>query len=495
METKIKIGWYEESITPNKSLSLQGQFYERISEYVETPITATAFAIENGQDSIIICSCDIVAINCGFQELVKEKLLGMTDAPLDKIMIHATHTHTSHMYKQPVSFRKGSAEILSQFVPSDMIYSPLVTVDETIMTPEESLEFLVEHVSYAIKKAWENRKPAIYSCGFGRAAVGMNRRACYDDGSAAMWGDTNTPNFTHLEGGNDNGVEMLFTFDAEKNITGVILNVACPAQVLEHRNIISSDYWGKVKIYLREKFGDDLFVLGLCAPAGDQCPRDLVRWQNGETPIHDPNISRPNYIERRSDGSMFDIQGTKRIGRRIANEVFAAYDEIDEYFTDPVIMHVTEKVELPLRRVTKAEYDTALSEINRFINKNRGKSFDYNDTAVMYVHAGTLERYEYQQNHDIYSAEMHFVRLGDIAFATNPFELFLDYGNMIRARSLAKQTFLMQYCCDCGGYLPTEKGEKGGHYSAFVSSGFVGHQGGDMLVRKTLKEINGFFEK
>ena len=63
----------------------------------------------------------------------------------------------------------------------------------------------------------------------------------------------------------------------------------------------------------------------------------------------------------------------------------------------------------------------------------------------------------------------------------------------MRARSKAKQTFLIQLCCGGSGYLPTEKAEKGGHYSAYVSSGKTGHIGGDILVRKTLKEINEMF--
>ena len=45
---KVKIGWSEVSITPDKKISLLGQFAERISEYVEKPITVTAMAIECG---------------------------------------------------------------------------------------------------------------------------------------------------------------------------------------------------------------------------------------------------------------------------------------------------------------------------------------------------------------------------------------------------------------------------------------------------------------
>ncbi len=494
METKIKIGWCEESITPKKRISLLGQFYERISESVETPITVTAFALECNNEQMVICSCDLTAINPGLQTRVKEKLDGKVDFPLDKLMLHATHVHTSHTYGvYKAAPRMSSLDVLKDYVPENMLYKPLTTKDDDIMTADEALEFISDKIAFAIEKAWNNRIDSIYACGFGRAAVGMNRRACYDDGSAAMWGDTNTPNFTHLEGGNDNGVEMLFTFDTNKKATGVILNLACPAQVMEHRSVISSDYWGKVKIYLREKFGQDFNVLGLCSPAGDQAPRDLIRWQDGETSFDDPNIIRPNYIERRSDGSMFDIQGTKRIGKRIANEVIDAFEYIDEYFTNVEFKHCTEIISMPLRRVTQKEAQFAREEIQKFIDNNDGKPFGYHDTAKMHVYGGTLARFDAQQNIDMFDIEVHFIKLGDIAFATNPFELYLDYGNQIRARSKAKQTFLIQLCCNSCAYLPTEKAEKGSHYSAYVSSGMTGHEGGDLLVRKTLSVINSLF--
>ena len=35
--------------------------------------------------------------------------------------------------------------------------------------------------------------------------------------------------------------------------------------------------------------------------------------------------------------------------------------------------------------------------------------------------------------------------------------------------------------------------EKGGHYSAYVSSGTTDHVGGNMLVRTTLEKINKMF--
>ena len=111
----------------------------------------------------------------------------------------------------------------------------------------------------------------------------------------------------------------------------------------------------------------------------------------------------------------------------------------------------------------------------------------------MHVYAGTINRYRQQQTEEIVPTEVHIIRFGDVAIATNPFELFLDYGNYIKARSFAKQTFISQLTCGSLGYLPTEKAEKGGHYSAYISSGTVGHEGGDALARRTVTEINKLF--
>lgn len=495
---KIKIGWSEVSIVPEgKKVKLAGQFYERISDVVESPITVTAFAIECGQEQAIFCSCDLCGTSYMLLEAVRERLAVNSGFPVDKVIINAIHTHTSITYtggSDTASIAGSSLEVLSRFVPENMKYQELVKLDdENVLQPKDAFGFLADRIAKAVYEAWNNRTEGLYATGFGRAAVGMCRRVCYDDGSAKMWGDTNMANFTELEGGNDSGIEMIFTYDTNKNITGVIANVACPSQVLEHRSFISSDYWGKVKEMLRAMLGKDIFVLGLCSAAGDQCPRDMIRWVEPETPINDPNIVRDTYIERNADPSMFDIKGCKLVGRRIADEIMYAYEDVTEYIGETELVHKVIKIDMPVRRVTIEETEKAKRAIKEFVNESDG-TFTFKENAAMHVYAGTIARYEVQQKLNTNEIEVHVLKLGDIAFATNPYELFLDYGNKIRARSKAKQTFLIQLCCGGFGYLPTEKAEKGSHYSAYVSSGINGHEGGDLLVRRTLTEINNMWE-
>ncbi len=494
--SKLLIGWAEESLVPDKKVNVYGQFYERISNHVETEITATAMAISKGDQSAIIVSCDLTSTNQFLIDQVREELAAMCpDFPVENLIIGATHTHTSVGYaKRGVA--SGTKEILKEFMPPEKQYAPIVTADDSVMTAYEALDFLSVRIAKAAKNAWENRAEGGFTNAFGRAVVGFCRRVCYNDGSAQMWGDTNTATFTQLEGGNDSGIELLYVYNKENKLTGVVANIACPSQILEHRSFISADYWGEVKRNLRKELGDDLFLLPMCGAGGDQCPRDLVRWVQPETPINDPNIKRPDVIERVADPSMFDLSGCRRVGKRVSNEILAVLEELGQPQTDAVFEHQVFTLDMPLRKATISQYNEAVREIEYFVNKNKDKdAFTFEDNARMHVYAGTIARYREQQTVETKPIEVHIIRLGDIAIATNPFELFLDYGNRMKARARAKQTFIMQLTAGAMGYLPTEKAEQGGHYSAYISSGQFGHEGGDLLTRKTITTINKMFEK
>ena len=92
---KLKIGWSEIDITPTKKVSLVGQFAERISEYVEKPLTATAMAIDNGVEQAIICSTDLVGVSIELTKKIREKIeKDNTEIDTKKVIIGAIHTHT-----------------------------------------------------------------------------------------------------------------------------------------------------------------------------------------------------------------------------------------------------------------------------------------------------------------------------------------------------------------------------------------------------------------
>ena len=97
----IKTGWAETDITPEKPCSLQGQFAERISEYVEKPVTATALAFDSGNDQAVFCSVDLVTVTEKLCERIKNNIRNNNEGlDVDKVIISAIHTHTGPGYTE-----------------------------------------------------------------------------------------------------------------------------------------------------------------------------------------------------------------------------------------------------------------------------------------------------------------------------------------------------------------------------------------------------------
>ncbi|MDW7659145.1 MAG: hypothetical protein SCM11_18405, partial [Bacillota bacterium] len=66
MDELLKIGMSQIDITPPARVTLQGQFYTRISTHVESPLMACVFAAESAGDALIICALDLCGVERDF---------------------------------------------------------------------------------------------------------------------------------------------------------------------------------------------------------------------------------------------------------------------------------------------------------------------------------------------------------------------------------------------------------------------------------------------
>ena len=179
----FQIGWAEYSLTPDKKVSLVGQFAERISEYVEKPLCVTAMAVSTDSDQAVFCSCDLVGVSWSLRDAVREKLAGNT-VGLDpmKVIISATHVHTGPRYAHrddSSSKFTGNATSFRALIESELppdkkyIESANISANPDIAQPEETFEFLAEQISKAALAAWTSRTEGSFVNAFGRAPVGM----------------------------------------------------------------------------------------------------------------------------------------------------------------------------------------------------------------------------------------------------------------------------------------------------------------------------------
>lgn len=486
VESKLMFGWCEKSITPNEKVCLAGQFFSRVTDQVETPINVTTLVIDNGLDQVVFCSCDMVSVSSSLIDVVRQKLKNLApDLNGDKIIIHATHTHSSLLYDKKLFCKNSNNKILQKVLPKNSRYVNNVDMSEGASL-DKIEEFLTDNIALCIATAWDNRSEGYYSTGFGRAPVGYCRRIVCKDGNSYLYGKTNDANFVSFEGSTDSGLEMLFIYDKNKKLSGVAVTVACPAQVLEISNYISSDFWGKVKILLREKFGEDLKVLAICAPAGDISPRDLIRGRKCDK----------EFGPIKNDAEDYSIEKTWKIGKRISREIIDAYEEVGNNLSNAAsIMHSTDCLSLPIRKVSKEDYEFAINSVNNYFEKENKEIYDFYDLSKLDKHLGIIDRWEIQSRISFIDIELHTVRIGKIAFATFPFEIFIAYGDRIKALSRAEQTFLIQLANGAYSYLPTSLAEKGGSYSANVANGVVGSESGEMIVDFYVNKISELFDK
>ena len=108
-----------------------------------------------------------------------------------------------------------------------------------------------------------------------------------------------------------------------------------------------------------------------------------------------------------------------------------------------------------------------------------------------------LDRYQTQKTQPKLPMELHVLRIGDIAFASNRFELYLDFQHRMQARSPFEQTFIVQLAgqpgADGGTYLCTERGAQGRGYSASMFCNLVSPQGGQELVDETVNVLKAIY--
>jgi len=497
---RLRIGWASADLTPDVPVIMSGGSRARLSTGVMDPLTATALVLESGQDGqtaerIALVSVDQGSVHTDMLQRVLE-ILGERVPQIDprKVVISGTHTHAAVERRTDPPLVKRFAEygievpLAWSWWGMDLRVKP---------SPVECFEFASVRIAEAIEQAFKNRQPGGVSFGLGHAVVGHNRITAYDNGRSQMYGRTDRADFSHVEGYEDHSVGLLYTFDADQKLTGVVVNVACPAQVNEGGTLITADYWHETREELRKRLGKSLYVLPQIAAAGDQSPRVLVA--------------------PRAEQRMEKITGRNRrqqIAVRIADAVASVLPCMEKSIDwAPVLAHRMEQMQLPRRRVTEEDVETRgrqnfqrllaqYTQMRRELDEHperKQKPNWYKDITPVYWHLAralrVMMRYELQTTDPTLPAPIHVIRIGDLAMATNPFELYLDYGMRIKARSKAVQTMTVQLANGYFRYLPTQRSVAGGAYGAVPTSNEVGPEGGQELGERTLELIDSLWER
>ncbi|MDD5599255.1 MAG: hypothetical protein PHV82_15015 [Victivallaceae bacterium] len=487
----LKIGWAVRDVSTDKPVNIPGQFCMRISKGILDPVTVTALFIEDGKDMVCMISADLVVIRSGLLDEVRMKVAKLLPGfPAEKIFMSATHTHAGPNHYRDTGWDEKD-----------------VTTEIKIASGDEYRDFLSTQTAEAVVEAYRERVPGGIAYGYGFATVAHSRRVTYFDdlskrpgavsnsthalnGHSAMYGNTDDPMFAGYEAGTESFVNLLYTFNPEGKLTGALINVPCPSQNDEGIDRLSASFWHDTRQLIRRKHGN-IPILAQCAAGGDLSPRQL-HYKSAE--------ARRYHLKYGNDPKSPEDFRRRDIAERIA----VAFDEVlawakKDILTALPLTHKVETVMLSRRLITRDEYEAdkaMLAELNKdeFARTGTPEEKLRHDSTLA---AGRgrcqqiIERFEKLDADPKLPMEMHVVRLGDIAFATNRFELYMDYMHRIQARSPFIQTFIVQLTGvpgdDGGTYLATERGEYGRGYSASRYCNIVSSKGGQELVEETVK--------
>lgn len=200
----------------------------------------------------------------------------------------------------------------------------------------------------------------------------------------------------------------------------------------------------------------------------------------------------------------------QEIATRIADAVSMVLPVIERDIAwDPALAHTTETVPLTRRLLTEADvqqanadaassherYETLRKELEEKPELREQPHWYVGITAAYRMarwNGMVAERYMRQASEPKLPVEAHVIRLGDVTFATSPFEYYLDFGVQIKARSAAVQTFVIQLS-GSGTYCPTLRAIAGQSYGAVPASTPVGPEGGHELVEWAVAAIDGLW--
>lgn len=241
----MRIGFGRSSITPPVGTWLVGYLdRETVSTAVPEDLYATAVAISGSDATLVVVSCDLLAVHPTLVNAVRERVREKLDDASITVWVCATHTHSG-----PPSHLTASVN------PAEREY----------------IAALPDDITRAVRGAVDNLRPG--SLGFGRAstAVGVNRRRLVD-GQAVMLPAEDRPI--------DDRLSIVSCEQESGGARGMIAVLGCHPVTVGRTNLFASaDYPGRFRALVESQMCDvSAFLIGSAGDVNPRCePReDLV---------------------------------------------------------------------------------------------------------------------------------------------------------------------------------------------------------------------------
>lgn len=443
----LLIGISEVNYTPETGLDLVGNYRgnDYASRGIHDSLYAKSLVASDGKGKkAAILAIDICLIHKESVDFIRNYVASRTDIKPENIMIMSTHTHSGP--------------------PSEL-------------TAPKAKDYLARAAG-AIIEANNNLKPTVVSAGHNNESrISHNRRLRCKDGTTHMCWEKFEPGFVIEPWGSIDPEVITLSFRQEGKETGALVNFGCHATTLTGHNwLYSADYPGYLAESIKKVKGKDfksMFCNGCCG-----------------------NVTQVDY----RIGFPDTYQECQRIGYILGVAALESMRNSKIVSTD--IIDVSREM-VPISRIDISDEQVEWAKkIMKKVEKEGMPPIQADGMPDAYY---AKEWIEMRKNQDVTdSVEVMVIRIGDIAFAGLPGEIFNEFGLDIKAKSPCRNTIVTSLTNDYRAYFPTKvsftQGPKGftpmiTGYETTPGTTLYDIGSGEQLAESAIRQLDRMFGK
>ncbi len=427
-------------ITPPLGTSLAGYFEDRKAVDVHDDLHARALVVSDGDETIALVTCDLIC--CPREVLDRAKTLAhlRTGIPPDKVTAACTHTHTG----------------------------PATTGLLGAVKEEACNEWLAPRIADALQMAQRRLQPAVACWGVGSEPDEVhNRRWHMRDGSVVMNPPVAGPDLVHPAGPTDPDVGVLAFERADGTPIAAVVNYALHYVGGGSGLEVSADYFPLVEAEL-QRMADARFPVLMT----NGCCGDI-----NNINFRQPDPPRPSH---------HPWAQAHHVARVVAAEALRVWEQSPRH-PEARVAAASQETPIPRRRSTPEELERAALAVG----------LTAEESGLGFVQwAMEREKLLVDKLPVVLPTLVSAGRVGEVAWAGLPGEVFCEFGLAIKERSPFAQTMPIELANDYVGYVCTPEAiEQGGYETWLARSSLPTGEGGWALADAALELLKGLAEE
>jgi len=444
----FRAGAAASNITPWLGLSINGNFSDQKARHIHDELHARCLVLDDGRTRLALVVVDSCMVPREIFDEARQLVHLHTGLPAGQMLMSATHTHSA-----------PAAGAAFQSEP-DPAYQ----------------KFLAARIADGVRRAINNLEPARIGWGVGRVPEQVfNRRWRMKPGTVLLdpFGGTNDLVKMNPGVGNPDLLEPAGPTDPEVVFLSVQSLAGRPIALLANYSLhycggvgagtISADYFGAFADRIQELLGADR-----------QDPPFVGIMSNGSS----GDINNINVRGGQPKQPPFGL--IRLVANAVATEVHRVCQEISHHYWVPLDA-ATAEIHCGVRRPGPEE----LARARRILSQARGPGLASREEIYA---RETVLLSEYPERVPLL---LQALRIGDLAIAAIPCEVFAETGLEIKSKSPFQSTFTISLANGNNGYLPTVGQHRLGGYETWRARSSYLETNAAPRITATILELMG----